>query len=566
MSLLVFLSSGLFLGWTLGANDAANIFGSAVGSRMVTFKRAAIISSIFVILGAVLQGNGTTETLGKLGEINALAGSFTVALAAGLTVYAMTRQQLPVSTSQAIVGAIIGWNLYSGFDTDFKILAKIITAWISSPILGALFAIILYWLVKHLIRISKIHLLKLDGFIRWGLILVGAFGAYSLGANNIANVMGVFVNAFPEINAEFLSFSFSTTQILFFLGALAISIGIFTYSRKIMETVGNEIVSLTPESAIVVVLAQAMVLFLFSSSSLSALFQKIGLPGIPLVPVSSSQVIVGAVIGIGLMKSIHEIRIRIVGEIALGWLLTPIISGVITYFSLFFVENVFNQPVFLERSFQKNRIIKEIPPISEPFNFKIIIYIFILLSVVLVSFACYKLIIYILKRKKVNSNTIMGKEIERKFLVKETFRKYVTAEQRITQGYLSSHPERNVRVRVKGQKGFITVKGISNESGMSRFEWEKEIPLAEAEELLQLCEPTAIIKIRNIVEFAGKIFEVDEFFGENEGLILAEIELESEDEEFDKPVWLDQEVTGDIRYYNSYLSEHPFKEWRDKSI
>lgn len=153
-------------------------------------------------------------------------------------------------------------------------------------------------------------------------------------------------------------------------------------------------------------------------------------------------------------------------------------------------------------------------------------------------------------------------EIERKFLVKTTdFKEQVFAKNRIAQGYLSSEPERTVRIRIKGTKGFITIKGIGSDSGMSRFEWENEIPLDEAQELLKLCEKGKIEKTRFEIKSGNHVFEVDEFYGENEGLIIAEIELESETDTFDKPDWLGEEVTSDPRYYNSYLSKHPFSEW-----
>jgi CYTH domain-containing protein len=132
---------------------------------------------------------------------------------------------------------------------------------------------------------------------------------------------------------------------------------------------------------------------------------------------------------------------------------------------------------------------------------------------------------------------------------------------RIVQGYLNSNPERTVRVRIKGGKGFLTIKGIGNESGMTRFEWEKEITVSEAEALLLLCEKGAIDKIRYNVIFENHLFEVDVFQGENEGLIVAEIELQSENETFSKPNWLGNEVTSDERYYNAYLSNNPFKSW-----
>jgi adenylate cyclase len=154
-------------------------------------------------------------------------------------------------------------------------------------------------------------------------------------------------------------------------------------------------------------------------------------------------------------------------------------------------------------------------------------------------------------------------EIERKFLVtSEAFKKEAFSQNRIAQGYLSSVPGRTVRVRIKGDKGFLTIKGASNESGLSRFEWEKEIPVDEAKELLKLCEKGVIDKTRFEVKIGHHVFEVDEFYGENEGLIVAEIELKSETETFEKPNWLGKEVTNDNRYYNSYLSKNPYKNWR----
>ena len=147
-SFLVFLSSGLFLGWSLGANDGANLFGTAVGTKMVKFRTAALISSIFVTLGAVIAGSGTTETINKLGHINAIAGAFMVVFAAALTIYWMTKARISVSTSQAIVGAIIGWNMYSAKPTDFSLLTTIAGTWIFCPILAAGFAVILYFFTK----------------------------------------------------------------------------------------------------------------------------------------------------------------------------------------------------------------------------------------------------------------------------------------------------------------------------------------------------------------------------------------------------------------------------------
>ncbi len=338
---LLFLISGLFLGWSLGANNASNVFGSAVASRLVRFRTAAIVASVFVIIGAVAQGAGTSQTLGKLGAVNAIGGSFTVALAAAITIYVLTKFALPASATQAIVGAIIGWNFFTGNSTDSTTLEQIVVTWIAGPVLGAFFAVILYIILKKIKISSHIHLIRFESLIKSGLIIVGAFGAYSLGANNIANVMGVFVPAFRLNDLHIWGMTLSSGQQLFMLGGLAIATGIITYSRRVMETVGENIVELSSEAAFVVVLAQALVLFIFSSSGLSGFFVRIGLPPIPMVPVSSSQVIVGCVLGIGLFNGAGNINFRILGEIGIGWIATPVSSGLLSFFSLFFMKNIF---------------------------------------------------------------------------------------------------------------------------------------------------------------------------------------------------------------------------------
>ena len=154
----------------------------------------------------------------------------------------------------------------------------------------------------------------------------------------------------------------------------------------------------------------------------------------------------------------------------------------------------------------------------------------------------------------------MAQEIERKFLVKGEYKSKAKKQTRITQGYLSSIPERTVRVRIKGDKGFITIKGIGNDSGASRYE-EKEIAVNEVEELLKICEPGVIDKTRFLVDAGMHTFEVDEFYGDNQGLVVAEVELKSEDEAFEKPEWLGVEVTGDVKYFNSMLMKNPYKNW-----
>lgn len=157
----------------------------------------------------------------------------------------------------------------------------------------------------------------------------------------------------------------------------------------------------------------------------------------------------------------------------------------------------------------------------------------------------------------------MATEIERKFLVKGNFTPDVFLSYRIVQGYICSQPGRTVRVRIRGKEGFLTIKGPSDASGLSRYEFEQAIPLEDAEALLKLCEPGVIDKIRHLARCGKHVWEIDVFQGDNEGLVVAEIELETEQELFDKPAWLGKEVSGDRRFYNSMLAKHPYSEWKD---
>jgi PiT family inorganic phosphate transporter len=355
LAILIFFSSGLFLGFSLGANDSANVFGTAVASRMVRFGTAALLASVFILLGAVVSGAGAAHGLGELGAVNALPGAFTVALCAAITVYLMTKSGLPVSTTQAIVGAIVGWNLFSNSVTDLAVLGKIAGTWVAAPVLGAITAAILYSGVRLLIRSGRLHLLALDRYTRWGLIAAGILGSYSLGANNIGNVMGVFLSSSPFTDFQVGGVTFTGVQQLFLIGAIAIGVGVITFSKPVMMTVGRGILPLTPIGAFVSVVSHAVVLFLFSSVGLQHFLLSRGLPAIPLIPVSSSQAIVGAVIGIAAVngaRGLRQIRWSQVGGIAMGWAATPVVAGVLCFFLLFFMQNVFAQTVFVPIEYQ----------------------------------------------------------------------------------------------------------------------------------------------------------------------------------------------------------------------
>ena len=303
------LLGGIFLGWSLGANDAANAFGSAVSSRMVKFMTAAILASIFVVLGAILEGRAGIETLQGLTELT-LKMAVVSSVAAALTVSIMTVLRLPVSTSQAAVGAILGIGFLNK-QLNIAGLSKVVACWFGTPVGGMLIAILIYKLLAALYNRSRIDLFQSDILLRLALIVAGSYAAYTLGANNVANVTAVFVGAgkLTVLDASVL-------------GGLSIALGIMTFSRGVMETVGKKLVRLDPFSALVVVLAEGLTVHFYTFVG---------------VPVSTSQAVIGAVLGVGLVKGISTVRRRTLTNILTGWFLTPAIAcfiAVALYFAV----------------------------------------------------------------------------------------------------------------------------------------------------------------------------------------------------------------------------------------
>lgn len=292
------LLGGIFMGWSLGANDVANVFGTAVSSKMVKFYTAAILASIFVILGAVVSGYAGIETLKGLtifGKEEAVISS----VAAALAVVLMTAFGLPVSTSQAVVGSIIGIGILNG-QLNFTGMGKVVACWFGTPIGAAVVSIILYKVIAYLYNRLNLNMFESDVLIRIGMIIVGSFGAYALGANNVANVTAVFVGAgmLSAFNAALI-------------GGVSIALGIMTFSRPVMETVGRKLVRLDPFSSFVVVFSLGITVYFYTLLG---------------VPVSSSQAIIGGVLGIGLIRGVDTISHKALFNILTGWFLTPFIA------------------------------------------------------------------------------------------------------------------------------------------------------------------------------------------------------------------------------------------------
>lgn len=342
---LLYIVSGLYLGWLLGTNDTVNVFGSTVNLKMLNFKTAAFVASIFIIMGALFQGEGTTKTIHSLGNISEPVIAFIVALCAAIVVLILIKIKLPVSTSQAIVGGMMGWSIYIHATTDWNLLSKFILSWLLAPIFGMGLGMVFFVLMRRFLKRSRIHLIKLNSYLRIAMVFAIAFAAFGLGANNIGNVVGIFSNLSPNLFVDFGIFSINGIQILFLIGGISIVIGIYSYNWKSISEKDNGILSLAPETTVVVLAVQAVVLFLFSSSWLSNQLISVGLPSFPLVPVSSTQIAVGSVIGIGIVKGAREIETKTLAGIGLGWITAPIGAGLLTYCFLFIIHTVFQFPV-----------------------------------------------------------------------------------------------------------------------------------------------------------------------------------------------------------------------------
>ena len=365
---LIFLSSGLFLGWSLGAQDASNVFGTAVATRMVKFKTAALVCSVCLMLGAVISGVGAADTLGDLGQVNAIGGSFVTAFAAAFTASFMSKLGLTISVSQAVVGSIIGWNWFTGSVTDTDSLLKMGSTWVACPVLGGIFAVIIFSVFARLAHFAQLSLLQRDALTRTAMVVTGAFGSYALGANNMANVVGVFIPVVPFTDFTLFGFHITAIQQLFFIGSVAVGVGVYTYSYKVMMTLGKGLMPLSPFAAWVVVLAQSCVLFIFASEGLEHFLASHNLPTIPLVPVSSTQAVVGAVIGIGLYRgAAKNINWTVLLRIVSGWVTSPLITACFCFFSLFVMQNVFNQPVYIPKTYKiSDRVLNEISQAGVP--------------------------------------------------------------------------------------------------------------------------------------------------------------------------------------------------------
>ena len=307
-----FLIAGALLGWALGGNNACDIFGTAVGTRVVKFRTAVILIAVFVFVGAMVDGaHGVTKLSDYAfnGGINTPILAFLVMLAAGATVTTMTFLKMPVSATQAVMGAIIGAGAISG-KADLKATLPFLGAWLATPIGAMIISFVVLKLFEKFIEKRIKNIIVYDRVVKVGYYAAGIFGAYSLGANNVANVASIFAGKLALV----------TTQQAVLIGGLSMGLGALTFSKRTMATVGEHIVSLTSISGFISILAAFSIVYIYA---------RIG------IPVSTTQAVVGAVIGIGLTKGVNAINKKVIKNILFAWFGTPTVAAILSIVFIF---------------------------------------------------------------------------------------------------------------------------------------------------------------------------------------------------------------------------------------
>ena len=294
-----YLLPALFFGWSLGANDAANVFGPPVASKLVKYRNAILLSALFIVLGAILQGKNGMETMKEVSSYSLLSSSLSV-LSAALTMTLMTYLKVPVSSSQAIVGAIIGMNIATNNAVNWSIISKLVLAWVGTPLGGIFLGFVSYKFSIVYFKKIKSPLLQ-DRVLKIMAITFGCYGSYALGANNVANITGVFANHLG-------------TSASAIIGGFAIAAGVLTFSKRVMYSVGKEIANLDYFSSTMVVFAESLTVWIYA------------LVGIP---VSTSQAVVGAVLGTSIAAGNAQISKKQVFKIIIAWINTPVSAGLI---------------------------------------------------------------------------------------------------------------------------------------------------------------------------------------------------------------------------------------------
>ena len=316
---MFYLLGGLFLGFNLGRNNLSNAFGTAIATRMLSQKTAAMIGSVCVALGILLGSTKTTGTVVSLGDITAPIESLIICVSAALTMMGLTHYGMPVSLSQLTIGGFCGLLLFYDRTIQVKIGQDIMKAWLCAPFISLILSLFTFGILKSFLHLCHIHLLYRNVIARWGLMIVGGISCYALGTNNVSSILGLYAQVMPVSSPVVL-------------GAiiLVMSFGFFSCSMRVIKTVGKRLFPLTPLESFVVVVSSALTLLLFSSKIIviggKSLF--------PAVPLPTAMVLIGAVLGISILNGIRGIHYKVLAKILFSFIMAPFLSGGICYMIL----------------------------------------------------------------------------------------------------------------------------------------------------------------------------------------------------------------------------------------
>jgi PiT family inorganic phosphate transporter len=308
MPLAFFVSSGAFLGWSLGANHASNAFGIAVVTRVIKYRTAVIICAVFAVIGAIVDGYAGIGNLGNFSFNNGVRsalGAFLVLFSAGLTITLMTVLSFPVSASQCVIGSILGWGLAYGM-ADFSGTTKFVSAWVLTPIGAMIVGFLLCKTVELFLSRRAPSVWVFDYIVRAGYYIAGMFSSYALGANSVANATGIYTGGIGLLDPFMAAL----------VGGIGIAAGALTYSKKVMFTIGEGITALSPLTGVLVVLSSALAVYFYAIVG---------------IPVSTSQAVVGAVVGAGLARGVNTLNIKMVRNILIAWFCTPTMAGLLSF-------------------------------------------------------------------------------------------------------------------------------------------------------------------------------------------------------------------------------------------
>lgn len=325
--MILFLSVGILLGIALGRNNLSNLFGSAIGMRMLSVKTAVFLSVVCVFAGAFMSSDGTTNGILKLAPLETLIDAFVICLSALVVLQLLTWRGVPASIAQTVVGALIGWNLFHHLDMDSYRLKQVILAWCYSPFLAMFLAYFLMNAIRRWVRYHPIPLFQRDWMIRMGLVFVGSYAAYALGANNISTIVGPYLKILPKAD---LFLTFAT--------CLAVSVGFMFADQKVIRTMTSGLFPMTPSEALIVGFVSATTMMLFSWEGLRHVLIRLEWPYFPLVPLPLSNTMTGAIIGIALTKGGYGLKPLVLGRVLASWFIVPVASGLICWMFLFILK------------------------------------------------------------------------------------------------------------------------------------------------------------------------------------------------------------------------------------